>query len=343
MGLARFLTDAFLTIPSTGYYAVQKIREKAYENGLFSSAKANIPVISIGNLLMGGSGKTPAVIFLADMLFREGLKPVIVSRGYRGRYREPFLVVSDGIGPHPTAGPDVAGDEPYLIARRLPHIPVVVGRKRIHPVRAAIERFQGNVVILDDGFQHLALKRDTDIVLINGLEDRMFPLGRLREPFSALRRADILVLMGRTSSIPPSACKHARRLPVFRCEQIASGLMQDFSTTLISPAVYKGRPVLLASAIANAGRFCDLALELGWNPVEHKVFADHHVFTDIELQGILEDAGGAPVVVTEKDWVKLPEWFKNTGRAAALRIELVFEQQEAFLRTVLHSIGAFQK
>jgi tetraacyldisaccharide 4'-kinase len=339
MALARLLTDAFLTVPSTGYYAIQKIREKAYMAGLFSRSKARVPVVSVGNVLMGGSGKTPAVIFLAEMLFAKGLNPAIVSRGYRGSYRDPYLVVSDGVASHPAAGPDVVGDEPYLMAKRLPHIPVIVGRNRIHPVRAATDLFQSNVVILDDGFQHLALKRDADIVLINGLEDRMFPLGRLREPLSALRRADILVLVGRSSSIPSSAKTYVKDLPVFRCEQIASGVMQRFSSPLISPSVYQGQPVMLASAIANAVRFRDLALRLGWKVLDHKVFPDHHVFTDGELKNILEDAGPAPVVVTEKDWVKLPEWFKTSDRVAALRIELAFAQKEEFLQAVLDSIA----
>ena len=339
MKLGRIIADTFLLFPSTGYYAVQKIRERAYLSGLFSRIEPPVPVVSVGNLLMGGSGKTPAVIFLAGMLRAAGFKPSVVSRGYRGTYRAPYLVVSDGTSSQPLVGPAVAGDEPYLIASRLPDIPVIVGRKRINPVSAAFDLFQSNVVILDDGFQHLALKRYADIVLVNGFEDRMFPLGRLREPLSALKRANILVLMGRNASLPAAAEAYVRGLPIFRCEQIAVGLVRGFSSPLISPSAYHGQPVMLASAIANAVRFRNLALDLGWKVLDHKVFPDHHVFADSELQRILQEAGQSAIVVTEKDWVKLPEWFKSTGRVAALRIELAFNQKEHFVQAVLDSFS----
>ena len=183
--------------------------------GFLSQRKAPVPVISVGNLLLGGAGKTPFVIFLAGMLKNRGLKPAVVSRGYRGTSRAPYLVVGDGSSGEPLVGPDVCGDEPYLIAKRLPDVPVIVGRKRIYPVRAAHELFGCNVVVLDDGFQHLPLKRDADIVLLNGSEDHMFPWGRLREPLSALRRADIVMLMAR-GTIPASAVDYVRG-PVFNC------------------------------------------------------------------------------------------------------------------------------
>jgi tetraacyldisaccharide 4'-kinase len=168
---------ALLSIPAAGYHAVQKVREKAYLWGLLSGKKAPGPVISVGNLVLGGSGKTPFVIYLAEMLGNKGWKPGVVSRGYRGSNRLPYFVVGDGMSPEPQAGPSICGDEPFLIANRLPQVPVIIGRRRIDPVSAAANIFGCNIIVLDDGFQHLPLQRDVDIVLLTGAEDRMFPLG----------------------------------------------------------------------------------------------------------------------------------------------------------------------
>ncbi len=285
--------NAVLSFPAAGYFAVQKVREKAYGWGVLSQRKAPVPVISVGNLLLGGTGKTPFVIFLAGMLKNRGLKPAVVSRGYRGTSRAPYLVVGDGSSGEPLVGPDVCGDEPYLIAKRLPDVPVIVGRKRMYPVRAAHELFDCNVVVLDDGFQHLPLKRDADIVLLNGSEDHMFPWGRLREPLSALRRADIVMLMA-GGTIPASAVDYVRG-PVFNCHPLPSGLASGANLQSLVPSdVLSGREVILASGIANPERFRDTAEKLGWIVVDHYSFPDHHRFTDKELRSILDRAAGLP-------------------------------------------------
>jgi len=321
--------NAVLSFPAAGYYAVQKVREKAYGWGVLSQHGAPVPVISVGNLLLGGTGKTPFVIFLARMLRNRGLKPAVVSRGYKGTSREPYLVVGDGSSGQPLVGPDACGDEPYLIAKRLPDVPVIVGRKRIYPVRAAHELYGCNVVVLDDGFQHLALKRDADIVLLNGSEDHMFPWGRLREPLSALRRAEIVILMA-GGTIPASVADYVRG-PIFNCRPVPSGLASGSGLqSLVRSDTLSVHEVILASGIAIPARFRDTAEKLGWIVVDHYSFPDHHRFTDKELRSILDRAAGLPVVVTEKDWVKLPAWFKEMDQVAALRIEMVLDDEEAF-------------
>ncbi|MDQ7781686.1 MAG: tetraacyldisaccharide 4'-kinase [Desulfomonilaceae bacterium] len=331
------LAKAFLLLPAAGYYAVQKVREKAYSLGLLASEQGPVPVVSVGNILLGGSGKTPFVIFLAQSLHEIGLKPAVVSRGYRGRYRGSYLVVSDGIPRHegPLVEPDVCGDEPRLMAERLPGIPVIVGRKRIHPVRAARDLFHCNVVILDDGFQHLSLERTVDVVLLNGTEDCMFPVGSLREPISALRRADVVVLVGEGTEPPEAARPYLRDVPVFRCRQHPAGVHQGFSSRMSAPDLFSGTDVLLASAIAHPKRFRDTAETLSWSVRAHKTFPDHHVFSDGDLEEILRQATDAAVVVTEKDWVKLPHWAKKTGRVWALRIEVEMEDEGSFRDVLL--------
>ena len=329
MNSAFSTVNALLLFPAAGYYAVQKVRGKAYDWGLLSQSQAPVPVISVGNLLLGGTGKTPFVIRLAGMLRNRGLKPTVVSRGYRGINRAPYLVVGDGSSSEPLARADACGDEPYLIAMRLPDTPVIVGRKRICPVQAVHELFGCNVVVLDDGFQHLPLKRDADIVLLNGSEDHMFPRGRLREPLSALKRADIVMLMA-GSAVPAAAAGYVRG-PVFTCRAVASGLASGPGLQSWLPVdSLSAREVILVSGIANPERFRATAKQLGWIIVNHHSFPDHNRFTDKELRLILDQAAGLPVVVTEKDWVKLPAWFKDMDQVSALRIEIVLDNEEAF-------------
>jgi tetraacyldisaccharide 4'-kinase len=321
-----------LAAAAAGYWAVQKTREKAYQRRILTGRKAPIPVVSIGNILMGGSGKTPFVIYLGEMIQDRGRKPAVVSRGYMGRYRDPCLVVGDGTSDGPLVDPSVSGEEPFLIAGRLPQVPVLVGRRRIDPVLEAYRRFGSDLIILDDGFQHLALRRDVDIVLITGSEDCMFPLGRLREPFSALERADILVLVGKDAEVPRRAASYVRGLPVFRCTQVPLDLETAHGSDRLED--YSAAEVLLVSGIANPFRFRLTSMELGWQVTEHLVFPDHYCLTEAELRGILAKAGKALVVVTEKDWVKLPAWFKQTGQVAALRIGIVMDEEQAFWKTL---------
>jgi tetraacyldisaccharide 4'-kinase len=323
---------AVLALPAAGYHAVQKVRAAAYEWGLLKPQSVPVPVISVGNLLMGGSGKTPFVIALAQMLESRGLKPAVVSRGYRGTNRDEFLAVGNGAGTPPMVNPSVCGDEPYLIAERLPDTPVLIGRKRIHPALAASELFGCNVIVLDDGFQHLPLKRDVDIVLVNGTEDSMFPLGHLREPLSALERADIVVLVG-IDSIPVSLSRYVRTASVFRCKAAPVGFVTVIGTCLELSSC-AGQSITLVSAVANPERFTMTVEALGCSVREHFIFPDHHAFDDTEIAAILKRAEGTSIIVTEKDWVKLPVWFKQRDDVMALRIKMVLEDQHRFLACV---------
>ncbi|HMK34183.1 MAG TPA: tetraacyldisaccharide 4'-kinase [Desulfomonilaceae bacterium] len=327
-----FLLQALLSVPAAGYAAIQKTREKAFAWGLLKSRSAPIPVISVGNLLLGGSGKTPFVIALAAMLKKRGRKPAIVSRGYLGSNRKDFVVVGEGVGGPPLLNPSICGDEPYLIAQRLPDVPVLIGRKRIHPATAASELFHCDLVLLDDGFQHLPLKRDVDIVLVAGSEDRMFPLGKLRESVSALRRAHVVVLVG-IDSMPPSLSHYAEHAEIFRCRPVPAG----FVTCGKPQPDISGcpeKPVVLCSAIANPERFRKTVEALGCSVLDHVVFPDHHVISDGEIRSLAAAAPGHPIVVTEKDWVKLPDWFKKTRGVMALRIEIIVDDPDGLLSSL---------
>ena len=334
------LSDSLYSLPAAAYFAVQKVREQAFRFGLLSGTCPPVPVISVGNILMGGSGKTPFTMYLAQLLKDRGLRPAVVSRGYRGSYRGELLVVSRGDSSGPEVGPSECGDEPFLIAERLPQVPVIAARRRIRGARAAAALFRSDVVILDDGFQHLSLHRNVDIVLISGAEDRMFPLGRLREPPSALRRADVVVLTGRKYLIPELCQRYVARVPAFRCRQEVIGLTAGFSTPLISSDRLAGKDVTLVSAIAEPERFRACAKDQGWRVTRHFVFRDHHKLTDRELRRILENTQESTIVVTEKDWVKLPRWLTETGRVWAMRIGVNLENEEGFLRVLFGGISA---
>ncbi len=333
------IARAVFLLPTAGYHAVQKLRETAYKWGLLVGSQPPVPVVSVGNILLGGSGKTPFVIYLAELLRNKGMKPAVVSRGYRGTYRDDYLVVGRGDSSPPVAGPTEAGDEPFLIASRLPDIPVIVGRKRIHPVRAAQKLFGSDLVILDDGFQHLELKRTVDMVLLKGTEDEMFPLGGLREPLSALERAHMVILTGQDASVPRGAERYIRRKPLFRCRLRPVSLYGEGGQAPLSPDSLRDRDVFLLSAIAHPERFARTARDLGWRVAEHLSFRDHHAFTEGELKGALQLGRGAPWVVTEKDWVKLPEWFRRTQDVFALRIAVALDEEVTFLSTLLKMIG----
>jgi tetraacyldisaccharide 4'-kinase len=329
MNSGELLLKAVLALPAAGYHAVQKAWATAYGWGLLKARSAPVPVISVGNLLMGGSGKTPFVIALAQLLESQGLKPAVVSRGYRGTNRKEFLVVGDGTGGPPLVNPSVCGDEAYLMAERLPNTPVLIGRRRLHPARAALELFGCDVIVLDDGFQHLSLKRNVDVVLVNGAEDSMFPLGRLREPLSALARAEVVVLVG-IDSIPVALARHIGAATVFRCQVVPVGFVR-YGGAESDLASCAGKSVTLVSGIANPERFTRTVEAFGCSVREQLVFPDHHCLDDVELEGILNQLGDSPIIFTEKDWVKLPEWVKQRDGVMALRIEMLLEDPDRFL------------
>ncbi|MGC8604083.1 MAG: tetraacyldisaccharide 4'-kinase, partial [Desulfomonilaceae bacterium] len=195
LGMMSFPLRPFLAASAGAYFLVQSGWRKAHELEWAQSYKAPIPVISVGNIAMGGTGKTPFVMYLVQRLVERGLKPCVISRGYRGSYATDYVVVSDGLSIVPKVDVKLVGDEPFLMATNLmDKAPLVVGKDRLKCIEFVHNNFSCDLAVLDDGFQHLKLKRDLDIVLLSGREDRMFPVGILREPISAITRADIIIM-----------------------------------------------------------------------------------------------------------------------------------------------------
>jgi tetraacyldisaccharide 4'-kinase len=282
------------------------LRESAYRRGWLARSRLAGPVVSVGNLSVGGSGKTPVVARIASLLRDEGLPVAVLSRGYGGSFRGEALVVGDGS--RVLASAEEAGDEPVMLARGLPGVVVAVGRRRDEVGRAVESRFGRRVHVLDDGFQHLRLARDLDIVCldVHDLADRPLPAGRLRERPAALRRAD-LVLLTRVDAADED---HLRALEnelgrerTFRVRRRVLG----FRTLEGGEASPPSRAFLVAG-IARPERFRHDASTLA-SVTGALFFRDHHRYrpADVrEAEAGARAAGAAALVTTAKDAVRFP-------------------------------------
>ncbi len=305
-----------LGAPLSPLYAfIMRMRSKAYASGLFASYGLSRPVICVGNISMGGTGKTPHVIWLCRKLVKAGIRPAVVSRGYGGRAGKGPLVVSNGTGPE--VGPQVAGDEPVMIAGRLAGVPVVVGSDRVASARLAISRLGAEVIVLDDGFQHLRLRRDLDIVLIaatrSPLQEKVFPGGELREPIDALCRASC-VLVTRAECITRDERQTLVRefgpllgnRPVFFSKNRVSEirpLKEKENRKFTSP-----RTAFAFCGLGDPGSFLATLKASGVRVAGHRWFADHHKYADRDLCNLAvqaQKAGADALVTTAKDAVKL--------------------------------------
>jgi tetraacyldisaccharide 4'-kinase len=269
------------------------------------------PVISVGNLAAGGSGKTPLVATLAAMLAAEGERPAILTRGYGRTDAAPgVVVVSDGH--RLLADLARAGDEPLMLARALRGVGVFVAAERALAGALAERRFGATVHLLDDGFQHLQLARDVDLVVM-GVEDavdRVMPAGRLREPLTALARADALLVTGATLADARALAAQwgvAKAFSVVRTPAVPR-LVEPWGG---APRLPRSARVLALAGIARPARFFDDVERAGWTVVDRVRFADHHPFSARDVATIAARAravGAELVLTTEKDVMRLLPW-----------------------------------
>ncbi|SHO53164.1 tetraacyldisaccharide 4'-kinase [Desulfopila aestuarii] len=297
------------------YGKIMQMREWLYEKNIIKSYRLPVPVISVGNLTMGGTGKTPTVQLLADFLLEKGYRPAVVSRGYGGSATEPVNLVANG---HEILlGPTEAGDEPYMLAVSVPGLCVLTGTKRILPCRYACQELDCDIILLDDGFQHLAVKRDLNIVLFNATapdgNGRIFPGGELREPFSALARADALLFTGRTAenqarveSFAKTVQKHCEHVPTFFSENRIHGVFATDGTLLPQPNPHALFHAF--SGIAHPERFAASLQQQGIEITGHDRLKDHAVYTQELIKTLTikaRESGATALITTQKDWVKL--------------------------------------
>jgi tetraacyldisaccharide 4'-kinase len=282
-------------------------RDKLYARGVLQTYKLNHPVISVGNITVGGTGKTPLVILLAETFRDQGYRPVVLSRGYK-RKSAGVVVVSTGNGP--TVSWEDAGDEPYLIARRAGGVSVVVGADRYAAGLLAEQEDLGNLFILDDGFQHRRLFRNVDLVTIDPVEwaagEKLFPYGRWREPREAIQRADAAVIQISSTGLL------GLPIPAFSIETVVDGIYKG--SELVPLKNLRNRAVTAFAGIAKPHRFFSTLENLGIAPVRRVSFRDHHTYTSRDLANI----GGEIQITTEKDAVKLES--QQAGEFLHLRI-----------------------
>jgi tetraacyldisaccharide 4'-kinase len=291
--------------------------------------------VSIGNLTVGGNGKTPFTLFLAARLRQQGLRIGIVSRGYRGTASRSAGLVSDGRKIMMTALE--AGDEPVMMAKSFDG-PVAVARRRIDAINLLATNGLAEAAVLDDGFQHIRLRRDFDLLVINETvgfgNGRLLPAGPLREPLRAIRRADAIVRLE-----SPGACAvgidtllsdYARGMPVLRARfEPSSMTYSDNGRWHERPLMLEGRRVVAVSGIANAVGFHAMVDALGAKVVRAFAYPDHHDYTPDDWNPIVAAAGRADMVVTtEKDLVKLEGFADPQFPLGALRLEIAMEPLE---------------
>jgi tetraacyldisaccharide 4'-kinase len=329
----------FLTLLSYPYAALLRLRALAYGVGLLRSHRLPRPVIAVGNLTVGGTGKTPMVAYLARWLMARGKRVAVLSRGYGGSLKGAARIVADGRTL--LLSPGEAGDEPYLLANSIPGLMVVVGADRYRAGCLALERLTPDIFILDDGFQHQRLKRDLNLLLVDCGRPfgsgRMLPAGILREPAAAVGRAD-LVIYTRCDGREPAPvadklwCASSHRLT--GALPLTGGQPQQF-------AALGGMRGTAFAGIADPVAFFDSLEREGVRLAATLAFPDHCNYGEEEIAAIcrLKAASRSDyLITTEKDAVKLMPFLERLGTVYAAALEISFADSrplEAALEKVL--------
>jgi tetraacyldisaccharide 4'-kinase len=327
-----------LAVAATGYRGLIAAREWLYTHGWLNRRALDCPVVSIGNLTVGGTGKTPAVLLAAETLVELGHRPAVVSRGYRRRTRG-VQVVADTASIKLDA--EESGDEPFLLARRLPGVPVVVGANRYEAAELAVQRFHATAIVLDDAFQHRPLRRNLEIVMARARRpwgnERLLPAGPLREPLGALARADLLIATGARSvddaaEVTDAAAVYAPGVPVLPARYVAAECWDARRMEPVKLETLSGMRVLAFAGIAFPDAFRSTLDEIGASVFDLVVFDDHHWYSAANLSDLAARAArehADALVTTEKDWVRLRRFSGLAGRLLVLGVRLALVAGES--------------
>lgn len=329
------------------YSAALSGRKLFYKTGFKKTKKLPAKVISIGNLTLGGTGKTPAVIAVAQEAKNQGFKPCILTRGYKGKAKGPCLITRNELNDRAKNSLPVTrhlsllfGDEPLLMAYRLEKIPVVKGKNRFLAGIYALGEFGSdaiNMFILDDGFQHWGLYRDVDILLIDAANPfgngKLFPEGILREPLNSIKRADTIVITKADIVSKELIQASIQRIKLYNPE--ASIYTASHKPTALVDASgesksldsLKNKRIYVFTGIADPSYFKALLKSKGADIIQFKTFRDHYNYKQRDINKMKKEASGLEIITTEKDLVKIKE-LKLPKNISALRIE--FSIGEAF-------------
>lgn len=333
----------FLFPFSVTYAFFVGFRNLFYDIGFFKTKKLPCCVISIGNLTVGGTGKTPTVIALVNHLLKCGISVAVLSRGY-GRNSTGTVVVSDGN--NILQNWQTAGDEPILMAKKLPCVPVVVDENRFRGGMEIVKKFNPKVIILDDGFQHRALHRDINILLVNSQFHRkdnyLLPAGNLRESWSQIARSDMIFLT--KTNLFEQNSRLAAKLNSFNKPVVNTTLELDIKLKTgfnrdLPLSTLKNKRVLAVSALGSPKGFEQSLSETGAVIADHLVFRDHHKFTKTDIEKIHTkkvNTDSELIITTEKDFIKLKPLVPDILTIYALPVMVVIP--EGILTTIISQV-----
>jgi len=341
---ANAFVRALLAGPAWLYELAVRVRTVAYETNYLKSRKLDTAVVSVGNITVGGTGKTPLVEYIARYLTSEGYSIAILTRGYGRHSRgQKLLNAPSGAGAHQGKDPSPArtgdvvtiddslargfhgtpsylefGDEPVMLSRALPEVPIVVNANRFEGGRWAEQNLHPDVIILDDAYQHLALARDVNVLVLDATDpfggERMIPFGRLREPLFGIKRADAIIVtrahrpfdQGRLLSVLRYFL--GDKVPVMYAHSSIVRLRHLETQQSYDAQEFRGWNAAVMCGIGNPSAFSDDLIQIGVNIATEEFFRDHRVFTHKDLEKVVESAskaGADMIVTTEKDAVRL--------------------------------------
>ena len=333
------------------YRAATGAHRAAYDLGLLAREHVPVPVVSVGNLTVGGTGKTPLVALICTLLEQEGIRTAVVSRGYKRRGAGDVTVVSRGDGEGPRIDVRAAGDEPYWLARSLPRSAVVVAARRAQGARLAVTELGAQAIVTDDGYQHHRLARDLDLLVMDAAcpvdSGWVLPAGALREPPRAASRASALIL---AQCDPAGGCgaaealfrRHNRRAPVFHSRaRPVEWIRPDGGRR--SPADLAGQSLAAFCGIGRPHRFLEDLRRAGAEVPVFVPFPDHHWYTDQDLRALsrrARAAGATEWITTEKDFVRLSQQQLQVHSIGRLRIAVEIQEEQEFRSLLMSALQA---
>ncbi len=298
----------------------------------------SVPVVSVGNLTMGGTGKTPMVMYVSRLLQKKGLQPVIVSRGYGGKATKAVNIVSDG--KEILLSADIAGDEPRLMAESLQGVGVLTGPCKAEVAKYAVDEINAQVIVLDDGFQHMAIERDVNLVLFNALtplgNGHVFPGGDLREPFGSLNRAHAFIISGVDKQNVQHVAKFKDFLeskfpsvPVFEGRYANEDIRNSLNGKSLNKQAINAEKLFGFCGIANPDIFKASLKEEGVQLLGFQGFGDHYRYSRGDFTNLVEKAkyvGADALITTEKDIVKVGEFLSEGFPVFVLQRKLFMDK-----------------
>ncbi|MFC1738586.1 tetraacyldisaccharide 4'-kinase [Planctomycetota bacterium] len=343
-GIGASFLRSFLGFCSPFYEIVIRVRNVFYNNGWLQTHCIAQPVISIGNITVGGTGKTPVVIYLSNWLTAKGIKVVILTRGYKAAQNSKLKSQNHS-------------DEPAIIAESCPEAGLIVNADRVAGAAEAVNKYGAQVLLLDDGFQHRRLGRDVDIVTIDAMQPfgygKLLPAGFLREPVSEIKRADAVIITRSDSVSISELNKIKEQLQAVKPDIITATskhsavCIKDAAHTEISIEQLKGKRVFAFCGIANPDAFMETITKLGAKLTGSKIYNDHHSYTNNDITDIRKqskDSKAELILTTQKDWTKINTNFKSQisdtkhktcGYFAYLEIKLRFISGREKIRALI--------